>query len=140
MLQSNDDRWPLWDHEYEDEGISIENEAEEKPQRARPETRPSIEKRLTDNRKETGKKKPNNTPKSSTADLARYVSLGTELLAGVLVGTLLAWAFNSATGYDGPWAFIIGIFIGAAAGFLNLYRAVQGMEREEERKMNGSSK
>jgi len=145
LLQSDDENdeghWPMWDQRHEVE------EVEDEPQRVKSETKPTTEKRvssvdktLTDKRKETGKGKLDNTSKSSSADLARYISLGTELVAAVLVGTFLGWVFNRLTGYNGPWALVIGIIIGSAAGFLNMYRAVQELEREEGQNTNGSSR
>lgn len=144
LLQSDDendnDRWPMWGQRHEVE------EVEDEPQRVKPETKPMVEKRvssvektLTDKRKKTGERKLDNTSKPSSANLARYVSLGTELVAAVLVGTFLGWVFNRLTGYNGPWALVVGIIIGSAAGFLNMYRAVQELEREEEQNTNGSS-
>lgn len=48
--------------------------------------------------------------------------MGIELLAGIATGTGLGWAIDWAAG-TAPWFLIIGLLLGAAAGFLNLVRA-----------------
>ncbi len=141
MLQSGDDRWSEEDDEVNydwDLGKVIEKDRPVNKEMAQADHESSAQ-AASDKSIKTGKKKQETAPKSSSADLVRFLSLGTELLAGVLVGTLLGWAFNRLTGYQGPWAMMVGVLIGAAAGFLNLYRAVTESEKEEQ-KHRGSSK
>lgn len=144
MLQSND-RWPHWDREFgvgdeesevDKADVSQDDAGKGKPVGHRA-TRP-----ITDNRKMiTGHKPLDDSTKPPAADMLKYASLGTELVAGVLVGVFLGWLFNRITGYGGPWALAIGVLIGALAGFLNLYRALVEEEQrdKEERPKSGSS-
>jgi ATP synthase protein I len=50
--------------------------------------------------------------------------LSSELLAGILVGTLLGWGIDRLLGTT-PWALVAGIFLGFAAGVLNVARAMK---------------
>jgi len=134
MLQSDDDRWPYWDQEFEGDDVEEQGDAA---------TEQRDEKHVeyvADKNKAIGKKKQENTPDSSSDDLMRFVSLGTELVAAVLIGTFLGWAFNRITGYKGPWALVVGIVIGSIAGFLNMYRIITEEEQKEEQRKRGSSK
>lgn len=131
MLQSDDDRWPMWNQEYDDSeaGTDDEGRAGEGP---------------TENKKSESARKQAYTPNSSYNDAWRYASLGTELLAAVLIGTLLGWAaswlINRLTGYEATWVIAIGVLIGAAAGFLNLYRVAVELAQKEEQNKRDSSK
>lgn len=142
MLQSDGDRWPDKDDEVEvnydwDLGKAIEKDRPVDREIAKEAENEVSAQTTSDKNIKTGKKKQVSAPKTSSSDLMKFVGLGTELLAGVLVGTLLGWAFNKFTGYHGPWALIVGVLLGAAAGFLNLYRAVTEGEEQEN---SGSSK
>ncbi len=56
--------------------------------------------------------------------------LGTELVAAVLVGTIIGFILD--TWFDTkPWLIIIFFFLGAAAGMLNVIRAANKMQKEE---------
>ncbi len=50
--------------------------------------------------------------------------VGIELVAALLVGLALGWLANH---WIRPWGLILGFFLGAAAGIMNVFRAVQGM-------------
>ena len=57
--------------------------------------------------------------------------LGTELVAAVLVGTIIGFILD--TWFDTkPWLIIIFFFLGAAAGMLNVIRAAKRMQKKEE--------
>ena len=56
--------------------------------------------------------------------------LGTELVAAVLVGTIIGFILD--TWFDTkPWLIIIFFFLGAAAGMLNVFRAANKMQKED---------
>ena len=51
---------------------------------------------------------------------------GVELVAGVAVGAGVGYALDLWLG-SGPWLFISCFIVGAAAGMLNVYRAINGL-------------
>tara|TARA_B100000575_G_C22586934_1_gene368987 strand:+ start:21 stop:365 length:345 start_codon:yes stop_codon:yes gene_type:complete len=51
---------------------------------------------------------------------------GVELVAGVAVGAGVGYALDIWLG-SGPWLLIVCFIVGAAAGMLNVYRAVNGL-------------
>jgi ATP synthase protein I len=53
---------------------------------------------------------------------ARGFMLSTELVAGVIVGALIGWLIDRWLG-SSPWAFIVFLLLGFAAGVLNVMRA-----------------
>ena len=56
--------------------------------------------------------------------------LGTELVAAVVVGTIIGFILDN--WFDTkPWLIIIFFFLGAAAGMLNVIRAANKMQRED---------
>jgi len=61
---------------------------------------------------------------SSLAGIAARA--GVELVAGVAVGSAVGYGLDSWLGTS-PWMFILCFILGAAAGMLNVYRAVNGM-------------
>lgn len=54
--------------------------------------------------------------------------VGTELVSGVLVGTALGYVLDRVFG-TAPWLLIIFLFLGGAAGFLNVYRFVKNEDK-----------
>ena len=56
--------------------------------------------------------------------------LGTELVAAVVVGTIIGFILDSWFGTT-PWLIIIFFFLGAAAGMLNVIRTANRMQRED---------
>jgi ATP synthase protein I len=60
--------------------------------------------------------------------LALGLRIGLELLVAVFVGAALGWAFDRWLG-TGPWGLIVFLFLGFAAGVLNVFRAALGVER-----------
>ena len=56
--------------------------------------------------------------------------LGTELVAAVVVGTIIGFILD--TLFDTkPWLIIIFFFLGAAGGMLNVIRAANRMQKED---------
>lgn len=131
MLQSdNGDRWPLWDQEFETSDESDEGKASEKK---------PTEHKVNDKKISTTKEKRSQAVKPSSQNAWNYISLGTELVAGVFVGTLLGWGVSRFFSRGAPLIIAIGVILGAAAGFLNLYRAFVEQVQKEEQKQSGSS-
>ena len=56
--------------------------------------------------------------------------LGTELVAAVVVGTIIGFILDS--WFDTkPWLIIIFFFLGAAAGLMNVIKAANRMQKED---------
>ena len=56
--------------------------------------------------------------------------LGTELVAAVVVGTIIGFLLD--TWFDTkPWLIVIFFFLGAAAGMLNVIRTANRMQKED---------
>lgn len=71
-------------------------------------------------------------PESSYAYAAKVgFRVGTELLAGVLVGAALGYVLDLYFGTK-PWLLVTFLFFGGAAGFLNVYRFVKNAEDKKE--------
>ena len=56
--------------------------------------------------------------------------LGTELVAAVVVGTIIGFILDNWFGTK-PWLIIIFFFLGAAAGLLNVIRVANRMQKED---------
>jgi ATP synthase protein I len=56
--------------------------------------------------------------------------LGTELVAAVVVGTIIGFILDNWFGTK-PWLLIIFFFIGSAAGMLNVIRTAVRMQKED---------
>ena len=67
-------------------------------------------------------------PSSDASDLARGLRLSTELVAGVIVGAVFGWFLDRWLGTS-PWGLIILMFLGFAAGVLNVVRATDSMAK-----------
>lgn len=59
--------------------------------------------------------------------------IGIELLASLLVGLALGWVADRFLGTR-PWGLVLGFFIGAAAGMVNVFREAQGLGRDGPRR------
>ncbi len=133
MLQSND-RWPLWEDKFESNNADDEAKANQDQGEHRPVKNKSL---TTENRKI-------DIPKPSRGELLRYANLGTELFSAVIAGMLLGWGISwliaHFTGYRPTWIIAVGVFVGALAGFLNMYRFIVEEEQKEEQKKRGSSR
>jgi ATP synthase protein I len=65
---------------------------------------------------------PDQRPTTDPSALARGFRLSTELVAGVLVGAAIGWLIDRWLGIS-PWAMIVFLLLGFAAGVLNVMRA-----------------
>ena len=62
--------------------------------------------------------------------MGNALRLGTELVAAVMVGTIIGFILD--TWFDTkPWLIIIFFFLGAAAGMLNVIRTANRMQKED---------
>jgi F0F1-type ATP synthase assembly protein I len=149
----------MWNHRF---GSNDDDEANKSSNKGR-EPNEKTERQLTAKKvdKNLERKMPANTkPKSSKAtgtglgysDMSRgqfmkLTSIGTELLAAVLVGTFIGWVVNRLFGNKYPWIIAIGVIVGAMAGLLNIYRLIveeeekdrQQRERQREEQDKGAS-
>ena len=56
--------------------------------------------------------------------------LGTELVAAVVVGTIIGFILDNWYGTK-PWLILIFFFLGAAAGLMNVIKAANRMQKED---------
>ena len=76
------------------------------------------------------KKSVNNDNEKRGSFMGNAFKLGTELVAAVVVGTIIGFILDS--WFDTkPWLIIIFFFLGAAAGMLNVIRAANRMQKED---------
>src|SRR3954449_7786325 len=59
--------------------------------------------------------------------MALGLRIGVELVVAILVATLLGWGIDRWLGTS-PWVVIAMFFLGVAAGMVNTYRAVAGIQ------------
>lgn len=64
-------------------------------------------------------------PAANASGFARGLRLSSELVAGVLVGAAIGWAFDRVLGIS-PWGLIVFLLLGFAAGVMNVIRAAGG--------------
>ena len=77
------------------------------------------------------KKEKENENEKKGSFLGNAFKLGTELVAAVLVGTIIGFILD--TWFDTkPWLIIIFFFLGAVAGMLNVIRAANRMQKKED--------
>ena len=76
------------------------------------------------------KKKIQNDDEKKGSFMGSAFKLGTELVATVVVGTIIGFILDSWFGTK-PWLIIIFFFLGAAAGMLNVIRAANRMQKED---------
>ena len=77
------------------------------------------------------KKQYDNENEKRGSFMGNAFKLGTELVAAVLVGTIIGFILD--TWFDTkPWLIIIFFFLGAAAGMLNVIRAANRMQKKED--------
>ncbi|MBJ7416911.1 MAG: AtpZ/AtpI family protein [Niveispirillum sp.] len=94
---------------------------------------PSLEEldtRLREARRNAGMDLPDPEPGASgknvsNGDMALGLRVGVELVAGVLFGLALGYGIDWWLDTK-PWGMIIMIFLGAIAGFMNVYRLTSG--------------
>ena len=75
------------------------------------------------------KKELDNDNEKRGSFMGNAFKLGTELVAAVVVGTIIGFILDS--WFDTkPWLIIIFFFLGAAAGMLNVIRAANKMQKD----------
>ncbi|WP_447969469.1 AtpZ/AtpI family protein [Nitrospira sp. M1] len=57
--------------------------------------------------------------------LGQAIRVSTDLLASLIVGGALGWLIDTYVLRSEPWALVIGLFLGLAAGLRNAYRTAQ---------------
>ena len=66
--------------------------------------------------------------KGQLSGFAQAVKIASEFVAGIIVGAAIGWGIDKAAGTS-PWALIVFLLLGFAAGVLNVLRA-EGMVAE----------
>ena len=78
-------------------------------------------------------KKNLNNDNNKPASLGMALNLSTEMIAAVLVGTIIGYILDS--WFDSkPWLIIIFFFVGAAAGITNVVRSAKLMQKNVNKK------
>ena len=78
-------------------------------------------------------KKTLNNDNNKPASLGMALKLSTEMVAAVLVGTIIGYILDS--WFDSkPWLIIIFFFVGAAAGITNVVRSAKLMQKNVNKK------
>ena len=78
-------------------------------------------------------KKTLNNDNNKPASLGMALKLSTEMVAAVLVGTIIGYILDS--WFDSkPWLIIIFFFVGAAAGITNVIRSAKLMQKNVNKK------
>jgi ATP synthase protein I len=67
------------------------------------------------------------TSQSGRAGMGLGFRIATELVAGIAVGTLIGYALDGWLGTR-PCLMVVFLFLGAAAGTMNVYRAAKGLD------------
>ena len=86
--------------------------------------------RLKDRLKNARKKLKVEKENPQTSNIGQAFKLSTELVAAVLVGTIIGFILDN--WFDTkPWLIIIFFFLGAIAGLLNVIRTANRMQKED---------
>ena len=75
-------------------------------------------------------KKSNISKQSSSSNLGTALKMSTELVAAVVVGTIIGFILDNWFGTK-PWLILIFFFVGAVAGILNVVRSAKNMQSKE---------
>ena len=74
-----------------------------------------------------------NNNNKNTSSMGKALKLSTEMIAAVLVGTIIGFILDS--WFDSkPWLIIIFFFVGAAAGITNVVRSAKLMQKNVNKK------
>ena len=76
-------------------------------------------------------KNPDTDDKKRGSFMGFAFKLGTELVAAVIVGTIIGFILDTWFGTK-PWLIIIFFFLGSAAGMLNVIRTAKRMQKKEK--------
>lgn len=102
--------------------------------------KPSDLARLEARLKEAESRRPPEDERSERSKgLSFAFRIGTELVAGIAVGVGIGWALDRWLGTK-PWLMIALFVLGAAAGMMNVYRAVAGLGGQVGYKPTGSDR
>ena len=75
-------------------------------------------------------KKANISKQSSSSNLGVAFKMSTEMVAAVVVGTIIGFILDNWFGTK-PWLILIFFFVGVIAGILNVIRSAKNMQRKE---------
>ncbi len=67
---------------------------------------------------------------NNSSKLGKAFKMGTEMVAAVLVGTIIGFILDNWFGTK-PWLILIFFFVGVAAGILNVVRSAKKMQNKE---------
>jgi ATP synthase protein I len=76
--------------------------------------------------RESGRAEPQRGRASSTG-MGLGFRIAVELVAGIAVGTFIGYALDAWLGTK-PWFMVVFLFLGGAAGVMNVYRAAKGLD------------
>lgn len=79
--------------------------------------------------KAKGQRSLQETPEGRGKAMGQALKLATELVAGVVVGGLIGWALDQLFGTK-PFLMLLFLFLGAAAGIMNVVRTATKMQGE----------
>ena len=74
-------------------------------------------------------KKSYNSKQSSSSNLGNAFKLSTEMVAAVVVGTIIGFILDNWFGTK-PWLILIFFFVGVIAGILNVFRSAKSMQNK----------
>jgi len=75
-------------------------------------------------------KKSNISKQSSSSNLGIAFKMSTEMVAAVVVGTIIGFILDNWFGTK-PWLILIFFFVGVVAGILNVIRSAKDMQHKE---------
>jgi len=75
-------------------------------------------------------KKSNISKQSSSSNLGVAFKMSTEMVAAVVVGTIIGFILDNWFGTK-PWLILIFFFVGVVAGILNVIRSAKDMQHKE---------
>ena len=75
-------------------------------------------------------KKSNISKQSSSSNLGTALKMSTELVAAVVVGTIIGFILDNWFGTK-PWLILFFFFVGAIAGILNVIRSAKNMQSKD---------
>ena len=75
-------------------------------------------------------KKSNISKQSSSSNLGVAFKMSTEMVAAVVVGTIIGFILDNWFGTK-PWLILIFFFVGVVAGILNVIRSAKNMQSKE---------
>ena len=75
-------------------------------------------------------KKANISKQSSSSNLGAAFKMSTEMVAAVVVGTIIGFILDNWFGTK-PWLILIFFFVGVIAGILNVVRSAKNMQSKD---------